>query len=65
MGVFLCGQSFLSMYAGAMPFFSVCGGGGNLFSAWGGGGGIIGLAPPITIFAGASCHKNLSRSWRL
>ena len=44
-GVFLCGQSFLSMYAGAMPFFPCVG--GVSFSAWGGGGGgIIGLAPP-------------------
>ena len=45
-------------------------GGHAIFSVWGDlffcmvGGGIIGLTPPITIFAGASCHKNLSRSWR-
>ena len=40
---FLCGQSFLSTYAGAMPFFP-CVGRGISFSAWG-GGNIIGLAP--------------------
>ena len=49
---------------GGHAIFSVCGGGGISFSAWGGGGGALLGLPPITIFAGASCHKNLSRSWR-
>ena len=53
MGVFfLCEQSFLST---CRPY--------AIFSVWGGGlivcmggGALLGL-PPITIFAGASCHK--------
>ena len=44
MGVFLRGQSFLSTYAGAMPFFPCVGGRGYIFLHGGGGGGIIGLA---------------------
>ena len=61
MGVFLCGQSFLSTYGGAMPFFPCVR--GDLFFCMGGGGHYW-ACPPITSFAGASCHKNFSRSWR-
>ena len=43
---------------GSHAIFSVCGGSPFLH----GGGGHYWACPPITIFAGASCHKNLSRS---
>ena len=52
MGVFLCGQSFLSTYAGAMPFFP-CVGGGSPFLLWGGGGALLGLPPPHNNFCGS------------
>ena len=57
MGVFFMWAVFSLNVRGGHAIFSVCGGGGDLFFRMG-GGGIIGLAPPpITIFAGASCHK--------
>ena len=50
MGVFLCGQSFLFTYAGAMPFFPCLG--GSLFLLWG-GGALLGLPPPHNNFCGS------------
>ena len=52
-GYFLCVQSFLSTYAGAMPFFRVCGGGGSLFLHGGGGGGALLGLPPHNSFCGS------------
>ena len=48
MGVFLCGQSFLSTYAGAMPFFPCVG--GSLFLLW---GGHYWACPPHNNFCGS------------
>ena len=50
MGVFLCGQSFLSTYAGAMPFFPCV---GDLFFCYGGGGGALLGLPPHNNFCGS------------
>ena len=61
-GYFYVGSLFSPRTRGPCHFFRVCGGGGISFSAW--GGGHYWACPPIAIFAGASCHKNLSRSWK-
>ena len=57
MGVFLCGQSFLSTYAGAMPFFPCVG--GDLFFCMGGGGGHYWACPPHNNFCGSLLSQKI------